>query len=297
MQLCLGTVQFGMDYGIRNQKKPDLEDAVTYLDYATQNGVCAIDTAAAYGSAEQVVGEFLRRKTIARDRLFISTKLLPNILDDVCPDDYVSVIRENLQTSLETLGLDMVDAYLLHSAGYAHRPEILDALAEMKKEGLAGKVGVSVYEPEEATDCMEHDGMEFIQAPYSIFDHRMKKSGVLKRAAASQCGLAVRSAFIQGLVAMQRPEVPPFLEEAVPVLERLDRLSSETGLSRIELAVGYVRREPEISYLVFGIDSLEQLKEDIAASEKDMPDEIYREIEAGFEGIRAEIVMPSLWKR
>ena len=39
MQLCLGTVQFGMDYGIRNQKKPNLQDAIKYLDYATQNGI------------------------------------------------------------------------------------------------------------------------------------------------------------------------------------------------------------------------------------------------------------------
>ena len=51
MQLCLGTVQFGMDYGIRNQKQPTLEQAVEMLDYATQNGINHIDTANAYGTA------------------------------------------------------------------------------------------------------------------------------------------------------------------------------------------------------------------------------------------------------
>ena len=63
MKLCLGTVQFGLDYGIRGQKKPSVEDAIKILDYATQNGIDNIDTALAYGNAEEVVGEFLKRKT------------------------------------------------------------------------------------------------------------------------------------------------------------------------------------------------------------------------------------------
>ena len=83
MELCLGTVQFGLDYGIIGQKKPPLEYAVNCLDYATQNGIAAIDTAAAYGNAEEVVGAFLKKKTVPRDKLFISTKLRPNSLDDI----------------------------------------------------------------------------------------------------------------------------------------------------------------------------------------------------------------------
>lgn len=297
MQLCLGTVQFGMDYGIRNQKKPDLQDAVKYLDFATQNGIYAIDTATVYGTAEQVTGAFLKKRTVSREKLFISTKLLPNILDDVRTENYVAVIRENLQKSLQTLHLNYVDAYLLHSARYAHRPEILDALSEMKKEGLAVKVGVSVYEPDEAMRCIEHDGVGFIQAPYSIFDHRMKADGVLEKISDSGCELAARSAFIQGLVTMRSDDVPPFLAEAKPILEKLDKISDETGWSRIELAIGYVKYEQAISHLVFGIDSLEQLKADIMAFQKEMPHEMYREIEKQFEGIRADIVMPSLWKK
>lgn len=297
MQLCLGTVQFGMDYGIRNQKKPNLQDAIKYLDYATQNGICAIDTATAYGIAEQVTGEFLKKRTIPREKLFLSTKLLPNILDDVRTENFVAVIRENLQKSLQTLHLNYVDAYLLHSARYAHRPEILDALLEMKKEGLSVKVGVSVYESEEAISCIEHSGVGFIQAPYSIFDHRMKVDGVLEKIADSSCELATRSAFIQGLVSMCSEEVPPFLDEAKPILEKLDKMSRQTGWSRIELAIGYVKYERSISQIVFGIDSLEQLKEDIKAFQKNMPRDMYQEIEKQFEGIRADIVMPSLWKK
>ena len=65
----------------------------------------------------------------------------------------------------------------------------------------------------------------------------------------------------------------------------------------MELAIGYVKHEHAVSHLVFGIDSMKQLKEDIQAFQKDLPDDICRTMEQQFEGIRAEIVMPSLWKK
>ena len=296
MELCIGTVQFGMDYGIKGQKKPDLQQAVRNLDFATQNGVCAIDTARAYGTAEKVTGEFLKRKTIPRDKLFISTKLLPNILDSVEPENYRNVIRENLEESLSVLHLEYVDAYMLHSARYAHNPEILDALEAVGKEGLTRQVGVSVYDPDEAVSCFEHGGVGYIQAPYSIFDHRMKEQGVFLKARESGVAIGTRSAFIQGLITMKGSEVPPFLDKAKPILERLDSLSRETGYSRIELAIEYVKKE-EICHLVFGIDSMEQLKEDIDAFRQEMSDDIILRMQEEFGGLSTDIVMPSLWKK
>ena len=61
MNLCLGTTQFGMNYGIVGQKKPSVECAINCLDYATQNDILTIDTATAYGTAEEVVGAFLAK--------------------------------------------------------------------------------------------------------------------------------------------------------------------------------------------------------------------------------------------
>lgn len=64
MQLCLGTVQFGMNYGICGQKQPSVEAACEMLDYAVHNGISHIDTAKQYGTAEDVVGIFLRKKQL-----------------------------------------------------------------------------------------------------------------------------------------------------------------------------------------------------------------------------------------
>ena len=274
MQLCLGTVQFGLDYGITGQKKPPQEYAVECLDYATQNGILAIDTAAAYGTAEEVVGTFLAKKTIPRNKLFISTKLLPNILDECPPEDYKRVIQESLYRSLRRLHLDYIDAYLLHSARYAFREDILEALSAMQKEGLARKVGVSVYEPGEAMACLTSPYVDFIQAPYSIFDHRMKQDAVLDQV-----------------------QNPAYLERAKPIVRKIGMICKEVGVNRIALAMSYVKRESSISHLVFGVDSLEQLKEDISLFQQEIPSDLLAEMDKEFDGLAADIVIPSLWKK
>lgn len=297
MELCLGTVQFGMNYGIFNQEKKKPEYCIECLDYATQNGIYAIDTATAYGMAEEITGRFLALKTISRDKLFISTKFLPNILDDYKIDEYEQVIRSNLQNSLKILHTDYVDVYFLHSSRYAFRPDILEALSKVQKEGLAVKVGVSIYDPEEAFACYQSPYVDYIQAPYSVFDHRMKESGILNKVAMGKCSVDVRTAFIKGLIRLEVSEVPSYLEKAKPILNELDLLSKRTGYSRIELAIGYIKREKTIRHLVFGIRTLEQLKEDINAFHVDVPGEILIEIDKIFSGISADIVVPSLWKK
>ena len=296
LDLCLGTVQFGMDYGILNTPMPKIEQSIECLDYATQNGIRAIDTATAYGRAEEIVGEFLNKKTVNRNDLWISTKFRPNTLDDVDPNDYKKVIKENIINSLTTLNTDYVDAYYLHSARYAFDSEILEALYSVKQEGYAREVGVSVYEPEEAFACFESEFVDIIQLPYSIFDHRMKDKGVFS--ADNRCHIDSRSAFIQGLIMMTENEVPVFLEKAKLILRRIEAICKDTGLSRIELAMAYVKREDAISHLVFGVDSIEQLKCDIETYNNiDISSDLLDNIEKEFDGIEAEVVMPSLWKK
>ena len=297
MQLCLGTVQFGMDYGIIGQKKPSIENSVECLDYATQNGISAIDTATAYGDAEEVTGIFLRKRTVPRDKLFISSKMLPNILDDYANDQYVTKIREHLVNSLKTLGIDYLDAYMLHSARYAHRPDILQALYEMKKEGLAKKVGVSVYEPEEAKACFNSPFTDFIQLPYSVFDHRMKDAGVFDPIACKGVEIHTRSAFIQGLILLDEEQVPPYLEKAKPIVRKIKKICKENRMSRVALALAYVKKEQVPTHLVFGVDNLEQLKQDMELFQQEIPADLLKAIENEFAGIEAEVVMPSLWKR
>ena len=94
-------------------------------------------------------------------------------MDEVDPEDYEAKVLELIKGQLKTLGTDYLDVYLYHSARYVHNEALLSALQVAKKEGLAKKVGVSVYEPEEVRKGLVSDKVEFMQFPYSIFDQRM----------------------------------------------------------------------------------------------------------------------------
>ncbi len=297
MELRLGTVQFGLDYGVIGQKKPRIDYSVDCLDYAAQNGIRAIDTAEAYGNAQEVVGAFLKKKTISRDKLSISTKLKPNVLDDLKPEQYEQEIVGRLQDTLRVLNTDYVDAYLFHSARYIFQPEMLAALCRVVDLGLAKSVGVSVYEPEEALECLKNPLVQFTQFPYSVFDHRMKDAGVFAQAEQTACNVEVRSAFIQGLILLDEEQVPDFLAEARPIVSKLNKISKETGISRVALAMAYIKREKAVSHLVFGVDSREQLIEDIDLFNQEISADVLDTLDKEFSGIKAEVVMPSLWKR
>lgn len=297
MELCLGTVQFGMDYGICGQKQPSVEASVEMLDYAAQNGIDTFDTANAYGTAEDVVGVFLQKKTIARDKIKVISKFKPNLLDEVQPEQYYQVMKANLENTLSRLHTDYLDAYLLHSSRYVFNDAIIETLERIKKEGYAQKVGVSVYETAEAKKCIERSNVDFMQLPYSIFDQRMKDDGVFDMAVGNDTQIHIRSAFIQGLILMTEEQVPPFLMKAKPIVRKIDEICKEYNISRIALAMSYVKQQDAASHLVFGVDNLEQLKQDILLFEEALPRDLIEEIGKQFIGIETDIVMPSLWKK
>ena len=298
MELCLGTVQFGMDYGIRGKKKPPLFDALKMLDYAVHNGIFTIDTANAYGEAEDVVGAYLGRDPAVRQQVRLISKFRPNLLDNVPEEQYYPIMKSNLEESFRRLHTDYLDGYLLHSARYVYNDAIIEALVRLKQEGFARAVGVSVYETDEAKTGILRGDLDFLQLPYSVLDQRMFHSGVLALAEERQFPLHSRSAFIQGLVLMNSKEVPLFLRDrAAPILKKVDSVCRETGLTRVQIAMGFVKQQRAISHMVFGVRNLDQLKEDISVYQQDLPDDVAVELEGQFSDISTDIVMPSLWKK
>ena len=297
MKLCLGTVQFGMDYGIRGQKRPLISESLAMLEYAVQNEVDTIDTANAYGIAEEIIGIWLARNSNNRKRIKLVSKSIPNLLDELVQERYYDVMKENLQQSFLRLGVDFLDCYLLHSARYVFDDAIIDALAQLKSEGYVGEIGVSVYEVEEAKRGILHPKLDMLQLPHSVFDQRMLHGGVFELTKTHKCVLHARSAFLQGLILMQEHEAPPFLHKARSILKELGEICKKTGLSRVHLAMSYVKQQKAVSHLVFGVDNMEQLKENIGLFHQDIESDIMKEVSSKFKNLDADIVMPSLWKR
>ena len=296
MKLCLGTVQFGMNYGIKKHPKPSYHDVMSMLDYATQNGIYAIDTARAYGDAEKLVGIFLEKRTIAREKLFLSSKMLPNTLDDVPEKNIESTILKNLTEQLKTLKTDYLDTYLFHTSAYAFKSNYIEALYNIKKKGLINHIGVSVYFPDEAKACIASKYVDFIQLPSSILDQRMDREGVFSQLDSLPKIVHSRSAFVQGLITMEEQNIPENHQISIPVIKKFNTVCQKYHLKKIELALLYVKKFKQISHLVFGVDSLQELKEDLLYfNNNDLNDSLFFEIKDEFNNLDANIYMPSLW--
>lgn len=296
MKLCLGTVQFGMNYGIKKHPKPSYHDVMSMLDYATQNGIYAIDTARAYGDAEKLVGIFLEKRTIAREKLFLSSKMLPNTLDNVPENKIESVIFHNLTEQLKILKTDYLDTYMFHTSAYAFKCNYLEALYNIKKKGLVNHIGVSVYFPDEAKACIASKYVDFIQLPSSILDQRMDREGVFSQLDSLPKIVHSRSAFVQGLITMDEQNIPENHQISIPVIKKFNTVCQKYHLKKIELALLYVKKFKQISHLVFGVDSLQELKEDLLYfNNNDLNDSLFFEIKDEFNNLDANIYMPSLW--
>ncbi|QFI54241.1 aldo/keto reductase [Aeromonas simiae] len=238
MRLALGTVQFGLDYGISNRagEVPDDElDAILAL--ARKLGVDTLDTAQAYGRAETRLG---RRHTA--DFQLVS-KLTPGI--------QATEVVTSVAGSLQRLARPRLDGLLLHRSQDAS-PALFEQLAELQRQGVVGKVGVSVYAPEELTRWLKQGyPLELVQLPANLLDQRFLRSGWLDRLQTLGCEIHVRSLFLQGLLLMQPALRPAYFDAFSEPLSRLD--GWRPHLSALHKALALIPALPQVSRFVVGV--------------------------------------------
>lgn len=292
--LCLGTVQFGMNYGINNNLgQPSKEDCFSMIDLALENQINVIDTAGAYGQAEEILGEYFKARKNAKTFKIIS-KLKPNILE---PDmNAEKIVERELKNSLRTMGIDHLDGYLLHTPEYIYREDVLEALDKVKKAGLTDNVGISIYDIKEGFAAIQSGLIDYIQVPYSILDQRAIKTGFAEKAKAAGVTLFARSAFLQGLYMMKEEQIPENLKEVIPYVHILQNLIEKYNINKIDALIYFVICEKNIDYLVFGVETKEQLSEDIKSYKNGyIPYEFVQEIKNYFKEVDKSIIFPSLW--
>jgi len=296
-KLVLGTVQFGLNYGINNQQgQPPLKKSLEVLDLAFKKGIEIFDTAYAYGDAEEILGEFSQSRSLG-GKLKIITKLKPNIISETEGTAY-DIIVANLEESLKRLKRDYVDGYLFHTHAYIKDDKLVDALCRLKKQGLIKNIGVSIYEEADAIYAANLKEVDYIQVPYSIFDQRMDKSGFFQLAKKNGKTVFARSAFLQGLFFMDEDKIPPFLNEVKKYFKDLDEIINRYGLTRAQAALLFSLNNKNIDYIVFGVDNIDQLKDDINITEKNIDcEQCIKELKNKFVAIEKNIIFPSLWKK
>lgn len=288
-KLSLGTVQFGLDYGIANSEgKPTQNRVDEIVNYIYENGLNCFDTAQAYGNAEEVLGKSLADKS----DIVIVSKLKSELFEENL-DKNISKTLDNLQQKT-VFGLLLHDSELLYRWSQKHS----SLVQQLVKDKKIDYFGVSIYSNEDFELAINNDNIQIIQIPFNLFDQRAVTQRWLERAKEANKLIFIRSIFLQGLFFMNKDELKGNLAKVKPYLERLKELEQKLNLSTAELAMAYVESVAKESVLLFGCDSLAQAKENILNYEQlaILKQESLDEIKELFSTIPKEITNPTLWR-
>lgn len=295
MKLALGTVQLGMDYGVQGGKRPPQEIADEILSFALENNINHFDTAAAYGNAEEVLGKFIKRNPNKVKDIHIVSKLAPMALDGAKKNQQKEIVLREVSKSIRKLNVNGLDAFLFHNAKYIFDEEAIYALECVKREGMAGKIGVSIYTPQEAMKALEYNEVTVIQVPYNVFDQRLDQCGFFEQARKKEIEIYARSSLLQGLMLMSPDCLPVKMRFAEKYLIRFLSICNDYHISPLKAAVCYVKEHSGIDHVVFGVDNKEQLLEYSSMWNEQLPDDLACILQNEFENVEEKLVNPVLW--
>jgi aryl-alcohol dehydrogenase-like predicted oxidoreductase len=262
MKLALGTVQFGMPYGVANQRgQVSPAEVGAILAAASNAGIDTIDTAIAYCDSEACLGQ------AGVAGLKVVTKLPP--VPPQCAD-VAAWVRAQVLTSLQRLRLERLHGLLLHQAGQlggVHGATLVTSLQALKAEKLVDKIGVSIYAPGDLEMASSVGLIDLVQAPFNLFDRRLLHSGWLHRLAEEGAEVHVRSAFLQGLLLMPSTAVPAkFAPWAEQLVKWHGWLEAHPHITAWHACLAFVASHPQVDRIVIGVDDLAQLQLLLAAA-------------------------------
>jgi len=265
-RIALGTVQFGMDYGIANTcGKVHSEAAGMVLEYALTKGIDTLDTAIDYGDSEKTLGG------IGINCWNVISKLpeIPNNCSNI-----QCWVEQSVNASLQRLGVKHLYGLLLHRPEQLlenNGDEIYKALQALKQHGLVKNIGVSIYNPSELDYLVKNFKFDIVQAPFNIIDRRLITSGWMDRLSKDNIELHVRSIFLQGLLLMSPTERPAKFTKWSRTFDQYYEWLNTYNLTSLEACLLYVMSYSKIAKIIIGVDGLEQLAQIIDAANGSLP--------------------------
>ena len=268
-KISLGTVQFGVDYGISSingQVTP--KEVKNILSYAHLQDVDLLDTAPAYGNSEKILGEvsIQKFKVVTKTRHFDKPEI--NI-------DDIALMKKDFFNSLKDLKQDRVYGMLVHNADDLLKPgceKLFDQLQELKQAEKIMKIGVSVYDYSQLQSIIDNFDIDLVQLPFNILDRRMIDSGMLATLKSKGIEVHARSVFLQGLLLMSEKNRPDKFNRWHGLWKMWHEWLNDNQISALEGAIRHAISMPGISKVLVGVDNVDQLKEIVTASSGILPD-------------------------
>jgi aryl-alcohol dehydrogenase-like predicted oxidoreductase len=268
VKIALGTVQFGIKYGINSptgQVQPD--EVRKILTYARTQNITLLDTANSYGNSEKVLGNVGVKNfsIVTKTRHFAQT---------VINDKSADLLVADLNQTLQLLKQKSVYGLLVHNADDLLKPgasKIVSQLQALKEQGAISKIGISIYTSDQLQSVMDKMDIDLVQLPVNILDRRLFDTGMLKKLSSQGVEVHARSIFLQGLLLMSKDSRPKYFSQWDSLWKLWHEWLSDNKLTALEATVRHAISTPEISKVLVGVDSKEQLQGIIQAADGAIP--------------------------
>ncbi|MEU5638523.1 aldo/keto reductase [Streptomyces milbemycinicus] len=267
------------------------DESVRALHRAIDLGVNFIDTARGYGESERIVGQVVRERAGTGDDVLVATKVPPKnrvwpAPDGLDPADTFpgAHIRESLETSLRTSGLDHFDVLQFHvwSDEWVGRGDWLETIAELKQEGKIRLFGVSIndHEPDNALALVTSGAVDSVQVIYNIFDQSPAEA-LLPACVEHGVGVIVRVALDEGALTGRITADSTFPEgdfrnryfrddRPAQVEQRVSAIIADLGITPDEMAetaLRFVLSSPAVSTVIPGMRTVRNVERNTALSD------------------------------
>lgn len=284
-KIILGTAQFGLDYGINNEKgKPNEKDVLDILDLAAQNRIQILDTANAYGNAQEIIGKFHRKNNL---RFLINTKFQANV---------GTSITEQAAKAIDLLKVDSICTYFFHRFDDVFSfPELESELTKLKEKKIILKTGISIYDNQQFESAINSDFIDVIQIPFNLLDNFYQRGDLLNLAKKKNKEIHARSVFLQGLFFKSFNAFPDYLLPLKKYISELYKMSSEASLNMPQLAMGYSLSQNQIDYLIVGVDTKNHLLENIKYASSTLSEKVKNKIDK-IKVTEVDLLYPYNWK-
>ena len=283
LKLALGTVQFGLAYGINNQSGvPKDAELKSIFCLAKQSRIDVLDTAQAYGNSEERIGD------LTNDEF----KVISKFKKLSAPFPFHTELRE----SLNKLRTDSLYGYMAHDVDLLlENPSWWEGLKLAKEQGLVKKIGYSLYSVNQLESLLAKQMTpDIIQFPYNIFDRRFES--FLFELNSMGVEIHTRSVYLQGLFQMESSQLPNYLVPLQNYLKIVKAIAKRNQLSIGQICLRFVINNPFINKVVIGIDNLSQLKENVSICQIDnLSEEIMNDL-LSIEVKEKNLLNPANWK-
>jgi len=284
-KLILGTVQFGISYGINNFIGLPSENTVhAILNKAYTSGITLLDTAAAYGLAENRIGSY--HALNPNQHFVINTKF---------SKDTSITWLDSLVNSIQSMKIERIDTIMFHSfEAYQNNKSDLKKIYAIGFPVYFKRIGVSLYTNEELEALLEDDLVTVVQLPFNLLDNQLKRGSIIERLRERKKEIHTRSCFLQGLFFMDEAKIPEKIASVKPFLRELKRIADENKIDMGQLALQYALSKDYIDRVLIGVETIQQLEKNISWAEEKIDSEILNQIDL-IDVIALETLNPSQW--